>query len=86
MSTVALGPVSTYLRARLAVRLRERRVVVWYDGPGAFAGLLDILGLPDTTVVSAAGSALQARRRAEVVYRGLNEPQGTRCPRQRPIC
>ena len=76
MSTVALGPVSTYLRARLAVRLRERRVVVWYDGPGAFAGLLDILGLPDTTVVSAAGSALQARRRAEVVYRGLNEPQG----------
>jgi hypothetical protein len=52
------GPVSAHVRARLEGRLNERRVVVWYDGHGAFAAL----DRPGTVVVSAVGSALRARR------------------------
>ncbi|HVA90310.1 MAG TPA: PglZ domain-containing protein [Chloroflexota bacterium] len=71
------GPVSTYVRDRLIARLRERRVVVWYDPHRHFAGFVDELQLPETTVVSAARSALRARREAEIAYRQLQEGAAT---------
>lgn len=81
MSSSVLGPVSAYVIARLRALLSERRVVVWYDGAGEFAAFAGALALPDTTLVSATGSALDARRRAEAVYRGLDEQRpGDRSP------
>jgi hypothetical protein len=76
-NSIALGPVSSYVRDRLIALLRERRVVVWYDPQRAFAGFLDGLALPHTVIVSAAGSALRARREAEATYRQLNEVAGS---------
>ena len=45
------GPVSAHVWARLEERLNERRVVVWYDGHGAFAALAAALDRPGTVVV-----------------------------------
>lgn len=76
MTAPAPGPVSAYVRDRMLTRLRERRVVLWYDPHRALAGLLHVLGLPGTTVVSAANSALRARREAEAAYPRPDEPGG----------
>lgn len=58
-------------------RLNSRRVVVWYDPQRSFITLLDALDLPSAVVVSAANSALRARRDAEAVYRRLNCGDGS---------
>src|SRR5205809_166134 len=42
-----LGPVSAYVRDRVAALLDERRVVVWYDAVGAFRAFAPALALPD---------------------------------------
>jgi len=76
-TTAGLGPVSAYVRARLIERLNSRRVVVWYDAQRSFSALLDALDLPGAVVVSAAGSALRARRDAEAAYRQLNRGDGS---------
>lgn len=70
------GPVSSYVKKRLADLLDARRVVVWYDPEGAFGDLIKNLDLPNCTIVSAASSRLRARREAEAAYRRLEEPDG----------
>lgn len=77
-----LGPVSAYVRQRLAQRLDEKRVVVWYDGERTFQPLLARLDLPRVVVISAAASPLRARREADAAYRRLNEPGGGEASRQ----
>lgn len=72
-----LGPISRFIRERLADLLNTRRVVVWYDAEGAFRALAGNLDLPGCVVVSATDSALRARREAEAVYRRLDEPDGS---------
>jgi hypothetical protein len=72
-----LGPVSRFIRERLGDLLNTRRVVVWYDAAGAFRALAANLNLPGCVVVSAADSALRARREAEAVYQRLDEPDGS---------
>lgn len=68
-----LGPVSQYVCSRLANLLDERRVVVWYDPERAFADFVHDLQLPHCGIINATGSALRARRAAEVIYRHLDE-------------
>ncbi|MBI3967055.1 MAG: PglZ domain-containing protein [Chloroflexi bacterium] len=74
--TTDLGPVSAYVRDRLAKLLDERRVLVWYDPARDFAALVDRLDLPGCVLVSAAVSPLRARRTAESVYRQLGGGHG----------
>src|SRR5437868_2121827 len=83
-SPPALGPVSTYVRDRLAALLDERRVVVWYDRERAFAGLLEALArsLPHCAIVPTTDSQLRARRDAEAVYRSIGEADETRASRR----
>ncbi|MBI2940593.1 MAG: PglZ domain-containing protein [Chloroflexi bacterium] len=76
-SPTSLGPVSAYVRERIAELLDKRRVVVWYDPNRDFAVLVDHLDLPDGGAISATGSRLRARREAEAVYRRLDEAGGS---------
>jgi hypothetical protein len=61
------------LQKTLTDRLDEHRIVVWYDGEGAFGDFVRDFKAAHCRVVSAAGSALLARREAEAVYRGMEE-------------
>ena len=66
--------LSSYLHRLLIDKLNDCRILVWYDQDRAFGGFLRAFSAPNVRVVSAAESALDARRAAEAVYRSLNEP------------
>src|SRR3972149_7623075 len=65
--------LSAHLRQRLTDRLNECRLVILYDGERAFGDFVSGFQAPHCRVVSAAESALVARRKAEVIYQGMNE-------------
>jgi hypothetical protein len=72
--------VSQHIRELVASRLREKRVVVWYDGARVFHDLFSGLELTHTVKVDTTSSVLQARREADKSWRALFEPDfdGTR--------
>ena len=65
--------LSTHLKKILTEALTEHRIVVWYDRERAFGEFVSNFAAPQTRVVNAASSELQARRAADAVYRNLNE-------------
>ena len=74
---------SSFLRRRLVDVLNERRIVVWYDGENDFKGFAAAFNVPNCEVLSTEASVLKARRRADEVYRLMNESQN---PAERDRC
>lgn len=66
--------VSSFIKNILAQKLAEQRVLVWYDGEGSFADFINRLDLPDVNIVSAHESILMARRKAETLFRLIDNP------------
>ncbi len=69
--------LADYLQNRLAEKLRQHRILVWYDGERAFSGFVAALDLPECNTISAQSSALAARRQAETLYARLNAPDAS---------
>ena len=74
---------SAFLRKRLIDLLNERRVVVWYDAEKNFAAFAGTVNAPNCEVLSAEASVLKVRRRADEVYRLMNESEN---PAERDLC
>ncbi len=53
--------------------LNDRRIVVWYDAEGDFKEFAAVFNAPNCEVLSAGESILRPRRRADEVYRPMNE-------------
>ena len=68
------SPVSLLVCVRIADRLDEHRVVVWYDPHGDFAPLYDGFLRPDLVKVDARGSVLFARRDADRALMRVLDP------------
>lgn len=66
--------LTNYAQKQLGERLNTSRIVIWYDGEGVFGDFARRLRLPNCRIVLGENSLLAARREAEAVYRGLNEP------------
>ena len=65
--------LAAYLKKRLTDLLDQKRVVVWYDGEGVFEEVAANFKAPSCAVVSAAGSRLIARKRADEVLSAIND-------------
>ena len=65
--------VTSHLSKRLMDLLEENRIVVWFDGEGAFRNIVAGFRAPACKVVTASESILRARREAEMTYRKMNE-------------
>ncbi len=85
--------VSAYIHRKLVDLLEERRVVVWYDENCALRDLALRLTAPNCRLVDSSGSVLQARRAADQVFCGLDDPDAgdlraanllIYCPHRRP--
>jgi len=89
---------TSFLHTKLVDILNDRRIVVWYDAEGNFADFVrsgqwsvgggqkpeDMgLSLPNTVVIDTRESVLKARRRADEVYRLMNESEN---PAERGRC
>jgi len=83
-----------FLHRKLADHLNDRRIVVWYDGEERFKEFAASFNAPNCEVLSGARSTLEARRRADEIYRLMNESENpadaARCmliyiPRQRGV-
>ena len=64
---------TAFLHKKLMDLLNDRRIVVWYDSEGDFNGFAESFSAPDCEVLSSADSVLKARRRADEIYRLMNE-------------
>jgi hypothetical protein len=64
---------SNYLRKRLIDLLNDRRIVVWYDAEGDFKTFAGSFNAPNCELLSSEKSVLKTRRRADEVYRLMNE-------------
>lgn len=65
--------LTAFLHKKLADLLEDRRIVVWYDAEGDFRDFIAAFDAPNCEVISAAESTLKARRRADEIYRLMNE-------------
>jgi len=65
--------LSKYLRKRLIDLINDRRIVVWYDAEGDFRAFAAKFKGPNIEVLSVEESGLKTRRRADEVYRLMNE-------------
>ncbi|MBC8432681.1 MAG: PglZ domain-containing protein [Desulfobacterales bacterium] len=65
--------LSKYLRKRLIDLINDRRIVVWYNAEGDFREFAATFKGPNIEVLSAEESVLKTRRRADEVYRLMNE-------------
>ena len=83
---------SSFLHKKLVDLLEDRRIVVWYDGEGDFADFVRSKlagegsgqsGFPATEIIDTRESVLKARRRADEIYRLMNESDD---PSQRKRC
>ena len=74
---------SAFLHKRLVDLLNERRVVVWYDAEKDFAAFAATVNAPNCEMLSAEASVLKTRRRADEVYRLMNESED---PAERDRC
>jgi len=84
--------VSAHIHRQLVDLLEEKRVVVWYDDDAVLRDLAGRFKAPNCRLVDTSDSILQARREADRVFRGLNDPDDAElravnlliyCPRRR---
>lgn len=68
-----MGPISQYLRNKLATELRAHQVVVWYDAAGAFESFVRSLQIPRTRILTYEGSYFGLRRDAEDLLASLRD-------------
>jgi len=66
---------TAFLRKKLGDTLNDRRILVWYDAERDFNIFLSTFSAPNCEVLSAEASVLRARRRADEVYRLMNESE-----------
>ena len=69
--------LTAYLKKRLADLLEEKRVVVWYDGEGAFGEIARTFKAPNSTVILSQESRLRSRRQADEILSQLNDTNQT---------
>ena len=75
--------LTSFLHKKLIDLLNDRRIVVWYDPEGDFKDFAASFNAPNCEVISAADSVLKARRRADELYRLMNESD---TPTERDRC
>ena len=66
--------LSAHVRQQVLSLLKNKRVLVWFDGERAFEGFVKNFSAQDVRVVRMTGSRLQARQEAEIWYRQINQP------------
>ncbi len=66
---------TSFLHKKLLDLLNDRRIVVWYDAEGDFKAFAASFNGPNCEVLSAEVSVLKTRRRADEVYRQMNESE-----------
>jgi hypothetical protein len=74
---------SSFVHKKLIDLLNDRRIVVWYDAERDFRAFADAFNAPNCEVLSAETSVLKTRRRADEVYRLMNESEN---PTERDRC
>lgn len=74
---------TSFLHKKLVDLLNDRRIVVWYDAEGDFKAFAAEFNAPNCEVLSAEASVLKARRRADEIYRLMNESEN---PAERDRC
>jgi len=74
---------TTFLYKKLVDLLSERRIVVWYDAEGDFKSFSAEFNAPNCEVLSTEASVLKTRRRADEIYRLMNESEN---PSERDRC
>ncbi|MDY6908914.1 MAG: hypothetical protein SWC40_03045 [Thermodesulfobacteriota bacterium] len=66
---------TSFLHKKLIDLLGDRRIVVWYDAEGDFKSFAAEFSAPNCEVLSAETSVLKTRRRADEIYRLMNESE-----------
>jgi hypothetical protein len=74
---------TSFLHKKLVDLLGDRRIVVWYDAEGDFKSFAAEFSAPNCEVLSAEASVLKTRRRADGIYRLMNESEN---PSERDRC
>jgi len=64
---------TAFLHKKLIDLLNDRRIVVWYDVEGHFKTFAGSFNAPNCELLSSEESVLKTRRRADEVYRLMNE-------------
>jgi hypothetical protein len=64
---------TAFLHKKLIDLLNDRRIVVWYDAEGDFKAFAGSFNAPNCELLSSGESVLKTRRRADEVYRLMNE-------------
>ena len=75
--------LSEYVGQKIRTLLNDRRIVVWYDAEGDFKSFAAEFNAPNCEVLSAEASVLKTRRRADEIYRLMNESEN---PAERDRC
>lgn len=70
--------LSSFIHKRIADLLDKHRIVVWYDPKGDFSTFIKGFKASNCTVISAVESVLKARRRADEIYKEMNESEDPR--------
>lgn len=66
---------TSFLSKRLLDLLNDRRIVIWYDPENDFLEYVAAFNTPNCEVLSAVESVLEVRRRADEIYRLINESE-----------
>ena len=66
---------TSFLKKRITDLINDRRIVVWYDPDTNFSTFVKHFTAPNCEILFPDESALKARRRADEIYRGLNESE-----------
>lgn len=74
---------TSFLHKKLVDLLGDRRIVVWYDAEGDFKSFAAEFSAPNCEVLSVEASVLKTRRRADEIYRLMNESEN---PSERDRC
>ena len=74
---------TSFLHKKIVDLLGDRRIVVWYDAEGDFKSFAAEFNAPNCEVLSAEASVLKTRRRADEIYRLMNESEN---PSERDRC
>ncbi|MCB5285394.1 MAG: PglZ domain-containing protein [Candidatus Cloacimonetes bacterium] len=74
---------TSFLHKKLVDLLGDRRIVVWYDAEGNFRSFAAEFNAPNCEVLSTEASVLKTRRRADEIYRLMNESEN---PSERGRC
>jgi len=74
---------TSFLHRKIVDLLGDRRIVVWYDAEGDFKSFATEFSAPNCEVLSTEASVLKTRRRADEIYRLMNESEN---PSERDRC